>query len=74
MKEKICGILVYPYPEKYVIVVGRQLDRLHVPINRIYSARYTEPKKVMRMCELFLKISSGLQKRVIEERINSWSN
>lgn len=74
MKEKICGVLSYPYPDKYVISVHRQLDRFHQPTARIYSARYTEPEGVRRLCELFLKINSGLQRRLIDAKIIVWSS
>jgi hypothetical protein len=74
MKEHICGVLAYPYVDRYSIHVARQSDRFHLPTSRIYSARYTEPKKVKKLLELFLKINAGLQRQIITERISSWSN
>ena len=74
MKDKICGILSYPYLDRYAIHVLRQVDRFHVATARVYSARYSEPNKVNKLCEQFLKINTALQRSIVQDRILRWSN
>jgi len=72
MKEEIVGVMSYPYLDKLVIHVGRQLDRFHVPTTRIYTAYYSDSKKAKRLMSRFLKINELLQHKIIENRINNW--
>lgn len=72
MKEQIVAILSKPYVDKYVIEVYRQIDRFHVPAVRTYSARYTESNKVLQLLNHFLDINTGVQARIISERIKYW--
>ncbi len=72
MKEQIVACLAHPYLDKYVVKVIRQLDRFHVPTERIYSAYYTNPNKIYQLMSHFLDINAGIQSRITLQRIREW--
>ena len=71
-KEQIIGVLSYPYLDKLVIKVGRQIDRFHVPTERLYIAPYSNPEKVRHLVGHFMNLNRLLQERTIESRIHDW--
>lgn len=72
MKERIIGIMCYPYPDKYVIAVTRG-DGKHIPHTRVYMARYSEPDKVRRLAKLFISGNSLLQFQIVEYSIERYN-
>ena len=72
-KETIESIMSYPYLDKFVVKVGRQIDRFHVPTVRLYMAHYSEPNKVRRLAKRFLVLNSLLQAQNVEDRIHDWN-
>lgn len=73
MKEKIVGVLSFPYLDKYVIKVGRQINRFHVPTERIYTAYYSDPDKVWRLFEHFSMLNALVTKDILVDRITRWN-
>lgn len=74
MKEEIVAVMSYPFYDRYVIRVDRQLDRFHIPMVRTYSAKYSEPEKVRRLSERFIKLNGLIQDKLVESRIKRYSD
>lgn len=72
MKEKIVGVLSLPYLDKYVVKVFRQIDRFHVPTERIYIAPYSNPDKVWHLFEHFSILNALVTKDILVDRITRW--
>lgn len=73
MKEKIVGVLSWPYLDKYVVEVFRQTDRFHVPTKRLYIAYYSNPDRVFNLINHFLNINEKLQFILVAEKIQRWN-
>jgi hypothetical protein len=74
MKEKIIGVMSYPYLDKLVVKVGRQLNRFHVPTERVYSVSYSDSERVYRLVKLSLTLNTLLQFKIVASRIARWES
>lgn len=74
MKEKIVGVLCFPYDDKYVVQITRQLDRFHMPRHRLYMSDYGDFKKVKSLLSRFLSLNIGLQTNIVISRITKYQD
>lgn len=66
---KITAVLSYPYDDKLVIKVFRQLDRFHVPISRLYISDYLHEQRVKQLMKRFIQLNKLVQEKTINDRI-----
>jgi len=69
MKEKIEGVVVYPYADVYLIRVFRHANGTNLTKYRDYISKFSNAEKSRSRVSRFLYMVNSVQTKLVEERI-----